>query len=672
MATPQVSLALETPVNDQNYFRNGNFYSSFWKTPAGLSCPVGVETTNANYWSVNPNGAAVNSLRSTNTPDLYSLFTLQLVGAANVTDCSLAQQINGDLSAVLRRPCTVSGYIQNNSGSNVSPTFEIWTANAFNNFTTVTLQQTVNLQTCANAAWTYVSATIDLTSVTNVANGLFLKFRLPNGALSATAKTINFSRLKFQIGEVATEFVDDASLFVQTPSVDSTMLQDGCIARPSLFLPNVVPTGAYQAKSIQSADIGTGAVEAINLDPGIATTTAANFTVPAVNATVAITVTSVVGISQGLVLSIAGAGNYSTVSVAGSVVTATNLGSAGAASPGTIINSGASVTTTGNAVIGCLGYTPINKSGQTGIGPGALEFDNDDVVGANSYLGAGVILQSTAANQANDGFMPAISFNRPTVTARSIGLAVDGRLRTIDAAGVSGYMLDSVHGVDTNSYQDASITLQKLAQSLIDVLIPPGMVRMFGGPSIPAGWLVCDGRAVSRTTYAALYAAIGTYWGSGDNISTFNLPDFRGRTPLGYVNSPISGITSRGFASGGGEENHVLSTAELAYHGHGVTDNGHGHPGSSDTGHGHNINDPTHTHGGVVVTVVGNIAGTGNNVAAQYGQTGASGTGISIQTGHANLAIANAATGISIQANGSNAGHNNMSPFAVLYFIIKS
>jgi hypothetical protein len=51
MATPVVELALEEPVNDQNFLRNGNFYSAFWKTPAGISCPVGVDTTNASYCS---------------------------------------------------------------------------------------------------------------------------------------------------------------------------------------------------------------------------------------------------------------------------------------------------------------------------------------------------------------------------------------------------------------------------------------------------------------------------------------------------------------------------------------------------------------------------------------------------------------------------------------------
>jgi microcystin-dependent protein len=195
---------------------------------------------------------------------------------------------------------------------------------------------------------------------------------------------------------------------------------------------------------------------------------------------------------------------------------------------------------------------------------------------------------------------------------------------------------------------------------------------MFGGPSIPSGWLVCDGSAVSRTTYSALYAAIGTYWGVGDNISTFNLPDFRGRSALGYVNSAVSGITSRAFASRGGEENHVLSQAELAYHGHGVTDNGHGHPGSVDTGHSHTLNDPGHHHTAVVSTVVGSISGTGANISANGGSTSTNATGCTIAAAQAAISIANAATNIGIQPTGSNVGHNNMQPFAVVYIIIKT
>lgn len=62
---------------------------------------------------------------------------------------------------------------------------------------------------------------------------------------------------------------------------------------------------------------------------------------------------------------------------------------------------------------------------------------------------------------------------------------------------------------------------------------PPGTLVAFAGAgaggNAPAGWLWCDGRAVSRTTYASLFAAIGTAWGAGDGATTFNLPDLRGR-----------------------------------------------------------------------------------------------------------------------------------------------
>ena len=63
MATPVVELALADPVNDQNFFRNGNFYSSFWTTPAGINCPINVWTTNASYWLCRPQGAVVMFLR---------------------------------------------------------------------------------------------------------------------------------------------------------------------------------------------------------------------------------------------------------------------------------------------------------------------------------------------------------------------------------------------------------------------------------------------------------------------------------------------------------------------------------------------------------------------------------------------------------------------------------
>lgn len=63
--------------------------------------------------------------------------------------------------------------------------------------------------------------------------------------------------------------------------------------------------------------------------------------------------------------------------------------------------------------------------------------------------------------------------------------------------------------------------------------VPPGCMMDYGGLTAPAGWLPCDGREVSRTEYAALFAAIGTLWGDGDGSTTFNVPDLTKRTSIG-------------------------------------------------------------------------------------------------------------------------------------------
>ena len=65
---------------------------------------------------------------------------------------------------------------------------------------------------------------------------------------------------------------------------------------------------------------------------------------------------------------------------------------------------------------------------------------------------------------------------------------------------------------------------------------PTGSVTAFASSSVPIGWLECNGAAVSRTTYAALYGVIGTTWGVGDGSTTFNLPDFRGEFLRGWDN----------------------------------------------------------------------------------------------------------------------------------------
>ena len=134
----------------------------------------------------------------------------------------------------------------------------------------------------------------------------------------------------------------------------------------------------------------------------------------------------------------------------------------------------------------------------------------------------------------------------------------------------------------------------------------PGFIADFGGYWPPAGWLVCDGQAYSRATYAALYAALGASyspWGQGDGATTFNVPDLRGRTSIGSGQGP--GLSNYGLGGKAGEENHVMSYSEMPYHTHGVNDPGHAHSvydpthahAVYDPGHNHTLHDPGHAHG---------------------------------------------------------------------------
>ena len=82
----------------------------------------------------------------------------------------------------------------------------------------------------------------------------------------------------------------------------------------------------------------------------------------------------------------------------------------------------------------------------------------------------------------------------------------------------------------------------------VDAAMPPGALLDFAMQTAPTGWLACNGAAVSRTTYAALYNAIGTTFGIGDGSTTFNLPDFRGEFRRGWDNG--RGVdTGRAFGS---------------------------------------------------------------------------------------------------------------------------
>ena len=94
---------------------------------------------------------------------------------------------------------------------------------------------------------------------------------------------------------------------------------------------------------------------------------------------------------------------------------------------------------------------------------------------------------------------------------------------------------------------------------------PPGSIQMYAGSSAPQGWLFCDGSAVSRSTYAVLFAAIGTTFGTGDGSTTFNLPNLKGRAVVGRDPSDTD---FNSIGKTGGEKEHILTINEMPSHGH--------------------------------------------------------------------------------------------------------
>lgn len=233
-------------------------------------------------------------------------------------------------------------------------------------------------------------------------------------------------------------------------------------------------------------------------------------------------------------------------------------------------------------------------------------------------------------------------------------------------------------------------------------VILPGTITQYAGTTAPSTqWLMCDGTAYSRTTYANLFAACGTSYGAGNGTTTFNVPDMRGRTGIGFdsgnatgrmTNAAGFGVSAAAAGNAGGEQYHTLSVAELAVHAHGVSDPSHAHGvadpshihGVGDPGHAHGVADPGHSHtyyandyayggaasssgDGVAVLSAATLNTSNNGVGIGiYG----SGTGVYLGYAGTGIGIYGAYTGISVGSAGSNFGHNNTQPGLVTGYMI--
>jgi microcystin-dependent protein len=170
-------------------------------------------------------------------------------------------------------------------------------------------------------------------------------------------------------------------------------------------------------------------------------------------------------------------------------------------------------------------------------------------------------------------------------------------------------------------------------------LAPTGSLTMWAGAVVspPTGWLACNGANVSRTTYSALFAVVGTTWGAGDGSTTFTLPNLLNGFPVG------AGSTYALAATGGS------ANATLVSHTHTATSV---------------VTDPTHKH-----SVIGSIGG-GN------GQAQPAGAGTANTVTYPETGTTNASTGITVattnSTEGASATNANLPPYVAVGFIIKT
>lgn len=155
-----------------------------------------------------------------------------------------------------------------------------------------------------------------------------------------------------------------------------------------------------------------------------------------------------------------------------------------------------------------------------------------------------------------------------------------------------------------------------------------GEIRMFGGNFAPVGWALCDGRLLSIAENEVLFLLIGTYYG-GDGVTTFALPDLRGRAPIHADQRP--GSSNYRIGQAGGVETVTLTEAQL----------------------------PIHAHAMVAQSATGTSAEP----------TGAVWAGSTLRDTHYGTTI-NAEAAPSISAVGGNQPHDNMPPFLTINYII--
>lgn len=284
---------------------------------------------------------------------------------------------------------------------------------------------------------------------------------------------------------------------------------------------------------------------------------------------------------------------------------------------------------------------------------------------------AGSVLMGNASNAPTATALSGdVTVNSSGVTAIGSGVIVDADVNASAAIALSklatGALPSGITVASTNIV-NGTIVLGDLAAALQEFLVPVGSINAWSTNTAPAGWQLCDGTAVSRTTYAALFAVIGETYGAGDGSTTFNLPNLKGRAIVGRDSSQTEFDT---LAETGGAKTVTLSSSEIPSHTHTIThDHGtHSHSASL-------VIDSAGSHNHTLTVTSGALTAASGTAAVGITNESLNTTGTAGTHSHSSTLTIAASTSITFTGNsgptGGGGAHNNLQPYIVLNYIIK-